>query len=486
VSTATTILNIRTFSSLSHRNFRIYFLGQMISVTGTWMEKAALAWLVLQLTHSAVEVGVLAVFQFGPYVLFGLFGGVISDRLENRKVLIATQLASGLCSSAIAALVLSNTVRMWEVEALALLSGVIIVFDAPARQAFVAQMVSRRDLPNAIALNSSVFNALRILGPSIGGLAIANGGLGFCFLFNAASYFAVLAGLLLMGREGLYPVARPEAPPRILRGLAEGVRYALSTTPVLLVLVMMLFIMTLSLNFNVLLPVLAQQTLRAGSAAFGALSACFGAGALTGALLSATLGRPRWRVLVGSAGTLGALELALAPQRAFFLCALILFGAGIALTLYTSTSHSMLQLSVPDHLRGRLLSIYTYVLVGVSLFGGLLTGWLTGRGGTTLAFVVAGASSVVMAMAGTGVVLGQAWPKSRYGDDTVARIVVGSATVVGPATQETNRASYVEGFAGGTQRAVTGETFEEHRVCPTSKSRRAIRLSAPARSSISA
>jgi MFS family permease len=391
----------RTFASVRrHRNYRLWFIGQVVSVTGTWVQNVAQAWLVLQLTHSAGAVGVLAACQFGPFAVLGLLGGVISDRLDNRRTLVATQAASMLCATLLAVLTLTHLVVVWEVDAVGALAGLVMVLDTPSRQAFTMQMVGRRELPNAIALNSSLFNASRIMGPGLGGLIIASAGVGLCFLINAASYLAVLAALLLMRREELHPVARSQTRTSVLRGLRDGLAYAWATPPVLLVLLVMLGVSTVSINFNVLLPVLASHTLNSGPEVFGALSACFGAGALAGALLSATVGRASWPVLLGGAATLGAGELLLAPQRSLLPAVIILAVIGVAFTLFTSNSNSTLQMHVPDHLRGRVLALYAYVFFGTAPLGGLLTGWLSQRG-TTPALLVAGGTALVVAALGT-------------------------------------------------------------------------------------
>jgi MFS family permease len=414
VSAAVHLGPSRTFASVRrHRNYRLWFIGQAVSVTGTWVQNVAQSWLVLQLTHSPGAVGVLAACQFAPFALLGPFGGVLSDRLDNRRVLIGTQTASMVCALLLAVLSLSHLAVVWEVDALAALNGLVVVLDTPSRQAFTVQMVGRRELSNAVALNSSLFNASRIIGPGFGGVIIATAGVGPCFLINAASYLAVLAALLRMRREELHPVVRPGTPTTILRGLREGLSYAWTTPPVLLVLVLMLVVSTISINFNVLLPVLTSHTLRGGAEAFGALSACFGAGALVGALLSATLGRASWPALLGGAAVLGAGELLLAPQHSLVAAGAILAMIGIAFTLFTSNSNSTLQQHVPDHLRGRVLSLYAYVFFGTAPIGGVLTGWLSQRSGTGVTLAIAGGIAAAAAAAATAVwwrMLGRSGP----------------------------------------------------------------------------
>lgn len=383
-------MNRRTFASLrKYRNYRLFFVGQVVSVTGTWMQRIAQAWFILQLTHSPLAVGYLALAQFLPFTVLGLFAGVVVDRLDARKTVIGTQAASMVLASAMAAVVLAGIARPWHVYAIAALMGAVQVLDAPARQALTYRMVGRRELPNAIALNSSLFNASRIFGPALGGVIIAAAGVGFCFAFNAVSFVAVLAGLLMMRVTELHPVELAKRP-TLLRGMREGFAYARHSKRLLVVLGTTLVVSTVCFNFNVLLPVLAQQTLHAGPRTFGLLSAFFGAGALVGALVSAGLGRATLRgLLVGTVG-FGVFELLLAPSTSLVLCALLLFLVGASFTVFTSNGNSTAQLEAPDHLRGRVVGLYYYAFNGLGPLGGLSAGWLSARGGTGLAFAVAG------------------------------------------------------------------------------------------------
>jgi MFS family permease len=390
VTAAILSLNRRTFSSLlKYRNYRFFFAGQAISTTGTWMQRIAQAWLVLSLTHSPIAVGFLALAQFLPFTVFGLFAGVVVDRLDARRTVLATQASSMLLAISLAVIALSGSARPWHVYAIAALMGSVQVLDAPARQALTYRMVGRRDLPNAIALNSSLFNASRIVGPALGGAIIAAAGVGFCFALNAVSFVAVVAGLLVMRERDLFPVVRTERP-ALVRGMRDGLAYARRTPRVLLTLLVVLALSTFCFNFNVLLPVLAKQTLHGGPAVFGLLSSCFGAGALMGALLSAALGRASLRVLLLGTGGCGLGEVLLAPSRSPVLCGALLFAIGVCFTLWTSSSNSSLQLGAPDHLRGRVVGLYYYSFNGLGPVGGLFSGWLAARGGTQLAFAVAG------------------------------------------------------------------------------------------------
>ncbi len=391
----------RTFASLRrHRNYRLFFVGQVVSVSGTWMQNIAMYWLVLQLTRSPLAVGVLSLARFGPFTLFGLVAGTIADRLDNRRTVIVTQAAQMALSALLAVLALTGQVQAWHVYAIAALGGTVLVLDAPSRQALTFQMVGRAELPNAVALNSSLFNTARIAGPAVAGLVIAAFGVGWCFAANAVSFLAVLTSLLLMRESELFPLER-RGRPTLFRGTRDGFAYVRRTPSAQIVLGMMLVFASLCFNFNILLPILAKQTLAAGPRALGFLMASFGAGALVGALSSAAVGRATWRAVVLGAVGFGLSELALAPLRSVAAAAAVLFVTGVFFTVYTSSSNAKIQLEAPDHLRGRVLGIYYYAWNGLAPLGGLLAGWLSEVGGTTLAFAVAGLSGLAAAALGT-------------------------------------------------------------------------------------
>jgi MFS family permease len=396
VTAAILTLNRRAFVSLhKHRNYRLFFAGQVVSVTGTWMQRVAQAWLVLSLTRSPIAVGFLALANFLPFTVFGLFAGVIVDRIDARRAVIATQTAQMVLASALAAIALAGVARPWHVYAIAALSGTVLVLDAPSRQALTYRMVGREELPNAVALNSSLFNAARIFGPGIGGVIIAVAGAGFCFGLNAVSFLAVLVSLLLMRTDDFHPVVRHERP-AILRGMREGLAYVWRRPRALVVLSVVLVVSTFCFNFNVLLPVLAKQTLHSGPETFGILSAAFGAGALVGALMAAVSGRASMKALLVGTGGYGLSELFLAPSHSLVGCVLLLFVTGVCFTVWTSNSNSALQLEAPDHLRGRVVGLYYYAFNGLVPLGGLLTGWLAARGGTELSFAFAGTVGLAM------------------------------------------------------------------------------------------
>ena len=390
----------RTFLSLrKHRNYRLFFSGQIVSVSGTWMQNVAMYWFVLTLTHDPLAVGILSFCRFGPFTIFGLFAGVIADRFDNRRTVILTQSVQMVLSAALAIDAVTGHATPWHVYAIAALMGTALVLDAPARQNLTFQMVGRDELPNAVALNSSLFNVARIAGSALGGIVIAAVGVGWCFAANALSFLAVLTSLLLMRTSEMFPVGRRKQL-TLVRGTREGLSYAARQRTIVVILGMMVVFASLCFNFNILLPVLAKQTLDAGPRTFGILSAAFGAGALIGALAAAAMARARWRtMLVGAAG-FALLELLIAPVQSVPVDVVLLFFCGIFFTSYTANSNARLQLDAPDHLRGRILSLYYYAWNGLAPLGGLVVGWLSATGGTELAFTVAGCAGLVMAGGG--------------------------------------------------------------------------------------
>jgi MFS family permease len=380
----------RTFLSVrKHRNYRLFFMGQVISNTGTWMQRVAQAWLVLSLTGSPVSVGILALCQFMPFTLFSLVAGVVVDRLDAWRTVLGTQFTQMILAATMAIVALAGVAEAWHVYVIAALMGLVQVLDAPSRQSLTFRMVGPAELPNAISLNSGLFNGARIFGPALAGVLIAAVGSGVCFAINAGSYVAVLAGLLMMRPEEFHPHGRRERP-RILEGLKEGLRYARQDQQIWLMLGLVFVMSTFCLNFNVLLPVLAKHTLHAGPETFGVLSAVFGVGALIGALVSAHVSRATvGTTALGSAG-FALCELLIAPMRNTIVIAVLLFLAGVCFTTWASNSNSLIQLASPDHLRGRLIGIYFFAFAGTGTAGGILSGWLTAAGGTELAFAVAG------------------------------------------------------------------------------------------------
>ena len=382
-------LNARTFSSFRYRNYRLFFSGQAVSQVGSWMQRIALGWFVYQLTHSAFAVGVMALATFLPFTLFGLFAGVLTDRLDARRTVIGTQLGQLVTASALAWIALAGIAQPWMLYVIAFVNGTVLVLDVPSRQQLTYRMVGRNDLPNAIALNSSLFNASRVVGPAVAGVIYGFTGAGVCFLINAVSFLAVLLSLLAMRTRDFYPLAAFERP-EIWRGTREGLSYVFHQRRMLVILALTVVLSTFSFNFNVTLPVLAGQTLHTNSFVFGFLSAAFGAGALVGALAAASLGRASIRVLLVGALVFTGSELLLAPVSTAWAAGLLLFATGAGFTAWSANSNATMQLAAPDHLRGRIIGIYFYAFNGTGPLGGLLAGWLCARGGTELAFAVAG------------------------------------------------------------------------------------------------
>ena len=387
----------RTFQSLrAHRNYRLYFVGQIVSYSGSFMQDTALPWLVLERTHSPLMVGLLVFCRYGPFTLLGLYGGVAADRFDNRRILIASQILAMTCAALLTIVAFSSTSPLWLIYALSIGTGISLAFDNPSKYALIYQLVGRAEIPNAIALSISLQNAARIIGPALGGVVIAVYGVGWCFLANALSYVVVVACLWLIRPSEFFRVERSDAHPPPLRALREGFAYMRSTRELqaLMGIAVVFGLFGFSATRTVL-PVLAAETLHRGAQTFGGLYACYGAGAVVGGLISATYARASWRRLFAGATVFSGALLLLAPVTTVLIAALLLLVVGGAWTTWASTAQSIAVLAAPDRLRGRVISLYnSALLVGVPL-GGLLGGWLAGVGGTQLAFAVAGTAGLV-------------------------------------------------------------------------------------------
>ncbi len=387
----------RTFSSFRYRNYRLFFTGQLISQTGSWMQRIALGWFVLELTHNdAFAVGLMAFAQFLPYTIFGLFAGVITDRLDARRLVISTQLAQTIVAAVLTWVAFGGFARPWMLYVIAFVNGTVLVLDVPSRQQLTYRMVGRDTLPNAIALNSSLFNASRVFGPSVAGILLGFAGVGVCFLVNAISFLAVLLSLFAMRTRDFFPFEEFERP-RIFAGTREGLAYVRRQPRMLAVLALTVVLSTFAFNFNVTLPVLAKITLHGHGAVYGFLSAVFGAGALAGALIAASRARASTRVMIIGALVFTGAEVLLAPARNEYAAGLLLFLIGAGFTAWSANSNASVQLAAPDRLRGRIIGIYFYAFNGTGPVAGLFAGWLCAQGGTELAFALAG----VIGIAGT-------------------------------------------------------------------------------------
>lgn len=398
---------LRTFVALRHRNFRLFWFGQLISLIGTWMQSIGQAWLVLELTHSAWLLGVVGALQFLPVMLLSLFGGVLADRLPKRKVLLFTQSSAMLQATILWILVATGRVQIWEVLVLASLLGLTNSIDMPTRQAFVAEMVGREDLPNAIALNSSLFNMARVVGPGLGGIIIALLGVAPLFFFNAISFIAVIVGLALIKMNDLYAqakrsTAKGEAPRQsTFQSLREGLAYVVHTPSVLLVIVVVGVISLFGINFNVVLPLFATDVLHAGAEGFGFLSATFGLGSLLSALWLAWGNRkPSIQHLLAGAFAFCILEIFFALSHLYLLSLVLIAGVGFAQIAFSATSNTTLQTVTPDYLRGRVMSVYMVVFAGSVPLGNLFTGGMAHLFGAPIALLTGASLSLIAAIVG--------------------------------------------------------------------------------------
>ena len=398
---------LRTFIALRHRNFRLFFVGQLISLIGTWMQTTAQAWLVLELTRSAWLLGVVGALQFLPVMFLSLFGGVLADRLPKRKVLLFTQSSAMLQASILWVLVATGQVQVWHVLVLAALLGLTNAFDMPTRQAFVVEMVGREDLPNAVALNSSIFNMARIVGPGLGGLLIAWLGIAPLFLLNAISFIAVIIGLALMDMRDLYAqvkrssLRKDGSKQSTLQSLREGLAYVAHTPAVLLIIAVVGVISLFGINFNVVLPLFATDVLHSGSAGFGFISSAFGLGSLLSALwLAWGNNKPSiHRLLIGTCAFC-MLEIAFALSHLYMLSLVLIAVVGFAQIAFTALANTTLQTVAPDHLRGRVMSVYMLVFAGTVPLGNLFTGGLAHLYGAPIALITGAVISLAAAIVG--------------------------------------------------------------------------------------
>jgi MFS family permease len=382
-----------------HRNYRLFFGGQLISLVGTWMQQVAQAWLVLQLTHDPLWLGLVSVAQFGPVIVFGLFGGVIADQLPKRKTLLATQTVAMVLAFILFGLTVTGAIQVWQVMILAVLLGIDNAIDMPTRQSFAVEMVGREDMTNAVGLNSAQFNASRILGPAVAGLLIGAFNISIAFLINGLSYVAVIVAYLAMRDSELRrvaPIARPTSVRGVFENLGEGVRYVRSTPLVLLAVVVVGLVATFGMNFQVLIPPLADNVLNVGPSGYGFLMAASGVGSTITALwvaFSRKVG-PTPIVVGAIALGLGSILLAASSSYGIALVAMFIVGAGgIGMAVAANTT---IQMSVPDQLRGRVLSVYTTVFAGSVPAGGLLMGAIASTWGVPLALMVGAVLSLAV------------------------------------------------------------------------------------------
>ena len=381
-----------------HRDFRLFWFGQLVSLIGTWMQSVAQAWLVLELTNSPFRLGLVGTLQFAPMLVLSFFAGALADRLPKRRLVMVSQSVLFAQALLLAVLVQFGHVQYWHVAVLALLYGVANTVDMPTRQAFIVEMVGRDDLMNAIALNSAMFNAARIVGPALAGFAIAHWGTSLAFFVNALSFVPVLVILAVIRAEGT-----PRAPTGRSMGeeIREGIRYAVRTPRVALTMAMVLAVGGFLFNYNVLVPLFARDVLGQGARGFGLLMATLGAGAVVGAVALAVLGRGRPSVTAVAlpALVLSACTALLAALRSVPVAAPVLFVMGFCGILFMAGSNSTVQLTVPDELRGRVMSLHTLVFAGSTPFGAFLIGSVAEAAGVTRALLVAGGGGLLSVLA---------------------------------------------------------------------------------------
>ncbi len=369
------------FRALKHRNFQLFIIGQLVSLIGTWMQTTAQQWLVYRLTGSVAVLGLFGFASQLPMLLLAWMGGYVGDRYNRHRGVIVTQTCSMILAFLLAGLTLTHLIREWHLIVIAFLVGIVNAFDVPIRQSFFVHMVGREDLPNAIALNSSIFNGARVVGPAIAGFAIVLVGEGWCFFLNGISFIAVLVALLMMRIE---PTAKRPPDESPVRSFVQGFKFAIHDVPIRSALLMLCLLSFFGLQYSVFLPIYAHDILHGGAKALGLLMSAAGVGAVLGALQFAARthyrGLSRW---IASTCTVCAVCLILMSHAAaFWLCALLLFAVGFAATSQMAATNTIIQERVPDELRSRLMAVYATMFMGVQPLGALLAGGVAKRIGT--------------------------------------------------------------------------------------------------------
>lgn len=375
--------------ALAHRDYALFFSGQLVSLIGSWMQSLGQSWLILQLTGSPLKLGLISALQFAPMLLFSLVSGAIIDRLPKRRVILATQTIFMLLAFVLATLVWTGRVQYWHVAVLALALGVVNTLDLPARQSYMVELVGKADLASAVALNSAIFNGARIVGPAIAGLLIARYGIAPAFFANGVSFVAVIAALTLIRAEGL-PKAEPKG--SMLLEIAEGLRYAWGSAVLRFVIMLVLFVGVFVINWSVLVPSFARGVLHQEAQGFGGLLSALGAGALTGALLRAAQNRsdPPLRSIIAPAVLmcLGAISMRFVTN--VWAAAPVLFVIGFGMIQFLTAANTKVQMAAPDHLRGRVMSLYTLANAGTAPLGAMYIGAVTEAYGAGVGFLTAG------------------------------------------------------------------------------------------------
>ena len=374
-------------SSLRQRNYRLYFTGQLVSMMGTWTQTVAQSFLVLDLTHSGTQLGLTTAARFLPMLIFGPAGGLFADRRDKQRVLYVTQTCAGLLAGVFAVLIATHTIQLWTIYLLAITLGFVNVFDNPARQSFISEMVPPDDLPNAVSLNSVSMNIARVFGAALGGAGVAVLGLALCFACNAISFGAVLLSLVAMRRSELYPARRVQ---RERRQIRQGLSYVRRTPELLIPLILIAVIGTLAWEFQVTLPLMASKVFHGGAAAYGVMASVMGVGAVIGGLVSASRSRPRARALCVAAVGWGIaiLAAAAAPSLPLELATMLFVGYG-SIT-FNSFAKTTLQLAAKPTMRGRVMALWGLAWLGSTPIGGALVGWVGQTAGARWSLVIGG------------------------------------------------------------------------------------------------
>ncbi len=393
-----------TFRSLRVRNYRLFASGQAISLTGTWAQRIAQDWLVLNLSgNSGLALGIVTGLQFLPVLVLGMWGGVLADRYDKRRMLVGVQVAMGGLALVLGLLDVTGAVQLWQVYALSFALGIAAALDTPVRQSFIVELVGPDDLPNAVSLNSATFNSARIIGPAIAGLLITSVGTGWVFLGNAVSFVAVVTGLLLMRRSELRPTGRLVKAKGQVR---EGLAYVRSSPDLLVPILLVAVIGTFGLNFQITMALVAKQVFGQGAGSFGLLSSMLAVGSLLGALASARrTGPPRLRRLLLSALAFGLLEMGVGLAPSFLVMAVLLVPTGVAVLTFSTTANLLCQLGSPAHLRGRVMALYVLVFLGGTPLGAPLIGAVAQVLGPRSGLLLGGAASALAAVVGAVYVL---------------------------------------------------------------------------------
>ncbi|MDQ6785242.1 MAG: MFS transporter [Acidobacteriota bacterium] len=416
-----------TFRALKHRNFQLFFAGQFISLIGTWMQTVAQSWLVYKITGSVALLGLIGFAGQFPVFLLTSFGGAFADIYNRRNILVATQTSSMILAFVLAFLTLTGNIQVWHLFVLASLSGVINALDIPTRQSFIVEMVSKEDMLNAIALNSSMFNGARIVGPAIAGILVSAVGEGWCFLGNAVSYIAVIIGLLLMKIKQKEII---DASSSAFEKIKEGFSFVSRTKPIRALLLLLGLVSLMGMPYTILMPIFADKILNGGVRGLGILMGASGTGALVAALILASKkslkGLGFW--VAGASGVFGVFLILFSLSRSFWLSALLLVPVGFSMMLQMSSSNTLIQAMVPDELRGRVMSLYSMMFMGMAPIGSLMAGYLANYLGAPETVALGGAVCI-----GGSILFGWNLPKLR--DDTREIIVALQMTGGEPASK---------------------------------------------------